>query len=67
MQSNSNQFSPNSRYFPVDSLNQTNTSYLQTVSKEPKREALNSVPMVNDIGDENSFFNCIIHMLHFTP
>ena len=67
MQSNSNQFSPNSRYFPVDSLNQTNTSYLQTVSKEPKREALNSVPMVNEIGDENSFFNCIIHMLHFTP
>ena len=23
--------------------------------------------MINNIGDENSFFNCIIHMLHFTP
>ena len=67
MKSNIEQFSPNNRYFPIDTLNQTNTSYLQTISKEPKREALNSVPMTNEIGDENSFFNCIIHMLHFTP
>ena len=64
---NSNQSLPNSRYFPIDTINQTNTSQLQSMSKEPKREALPSVPMVNNIGDENSFFNCIIHMLYFTP
>jgi len=28
---------------------------------------LHSVPMMNNIGDENSFFNAIIHMLYFTP
>ena len=67
MQTNLNQFLPNSRYFPLESPNQSNTSYVQTVSKEPKREALSSVPMINNIGDENSFFNSIIHMLYFTP
>ena len=67
MQNNINQFPQNNRYFPIDSINQTNTSYLQTVSKEPKREAMSSVPMINDLGDENSFFNSIIHMLYFTP
>ena len=55
MQSTSNQLSPNSRYFPINTLNQTNTSFLQSVSKEIKREALHSVPMTNDIGDENLF------------
>ena len=64
---NLNQLLPNSRYSPIDTLNQTNVSQIQTLSKEPKREALQSVPMTNDIGDENSFFNCIIHMLYFTP
>ena len=67
MQTNLNQFLPNSRYFPLESQNQPNTSYIQTVSTEPKREALSSVPMINNIGDENSFFNSIIHMLYFTP
>ena len=49
---------PNSRY-------QTNTTR-QTIGQEPKREALTSIPMKNNIGDENSFFNSIIHMLYFT-
>ena len=64
---NINQLLPNSRYLSLDTLNKTNTSQLQTLSKEPKREALTSVPMINDIGDENSFFNSIIHMLYFSP
>ena len=67
MQVNFNQLLPNSRYFPLDSITQTNNSRIQSTSKEQKREALNAVPMVNNIGDENSFFNCIIHMLYFTP
>ena len=70
MQSTLNQFLPNSRYFPLDNqnqTNQTNTTQLQTLSREQKKEALNSVPMINNIGDENSFFNSIIHMLYFTP
>ena len=64
---NINQLLPNSRYSPLDSVSLTNASQLQTLSREPKREALHSVPMTNDIGDENSFFNSIIHMLYFTP
>ena len=44
--------------------NITNTS---SFNREPKRESLQSVPLANNIGDENSFFNSIIHMLYFTP
>ena len=47
--------------------NLTNTSNLNTLSKEPKKESLISVPLSNNIGDENSFFNAIIHMFYFTP
>ena len=46
--------------------NQSNTSNLNTLSREHKKESLISVPMANNIGDENSFFNAIIHMLYFT-
>ena len=44
--------------------NITNTS---SFNRESKRESLQSVPLANNIGDENSFFNSIIHMLYFTP
>ena len=37
------------------------------IIKEQKKEPLTSVPISNNIGDENSFFNSIIHMLYFTP
>ena len=47
--------------------NLTNTSNLNSLSKEPKKESLISVPLSNNIGDENSFFNAIIHMFYFTP
>ena len=51
-----------------NNLNQNNlTNSNLNLSKEPKKESLISVPMANNIGDENSFFNAIIHMLYFTP
>ena len=62
----------NKRYSKADNnknnitINNQTTSNINTLSKEPKREPLASVPMVNNIGDENSFFNAIIHMLYFT-
>ena len=57
----------NQRYsLNEESLNK-NTSNLNTLSKEVKKDVLHSVPMMNNIGDENSFFNAIIHMLYFTP
>ena len=40
---------------------------INSIIKEQKKESLYSVPLLNNIGDENSFFNSIIHMLHFTP
>ena len=67
MQINLDDLLPNSRYSKLDNKAQTNSTPLQTSSKAPKREALKSVPMINNIGDENSFFNAIIHMLYFTP
>lgn len=58
---------PNNRYGPSSANNPNQvTSINSTQSRQPKREAMTSVPMVNNIGDENSFFNSIIHMLHFT-
>ena len=62
---------PNNRYGPSSSTNNQNnqnqvSSPFSTQSRQPKKEAMSSVPMVNNIGDENSFFNSIIHMLHFT-
>ena len=51
-----------------NNINQNNlTNSNLNLSKEPKKESLISVPMSNNIGDENSFFNAIIHMLYFTP
>ena len=45
-------------------LNQNNNI---TSSSNPKKDVLSAVPLANNIGDENSFFNAIIHMLYFTP
>ena len=50
----------------INQNNQSNISNLNTLSREPKKESLISVPMANNIGEENSFFNAIIHMLYFT-
>ena len=52
---------------PNKKINQSNNSNLNTISKEAKKDPLISVPLANNIGEENSFFNAIIHMLYFTP
>ena len=49
------------------SLNQNNLTNASSLNRETKKESLMSVPLANNIGDENSFFNSIIHMLYFTP
>ena len=49
------------------SLNQNNITNASSLNRETKKESLMSVPLANNIGDENSFFNSIIHMLYFTP
>ena len=49
------------------SLNQNNVTNASSLNRETKKESLMSVPLANNIGDENSFFNSIIHMLYFTP
>ena len=52
---------------PNKKIYQSNNSNLNTISKEAKKDPLISVPLANNIGEENSFFNAIIHMLYFTP
>ena len=66
MQINLDDLLPNSRYSKLDNKAQTNSTPLQTSSKAPKREALKSVPMINNIGDENSFLMrlYICYILH---
>ena len=61
---------PKGKYFNEDgksSSNSSSTTQRQILNmKDNKKEPLKSVPMVNNVGDENSFFNSIIHMLFYT-
>ena len=61
----------NSRYSIANNNSQNKQSLNQnnniTSSSNPKKDVLSAVPLANNIGDENSFFNAIIHMLYFTP
>ena len=51
-----------------DDINKTDSNQQNMQDKIPKvLPRLTSVPMENLIGEENSFFNAIIHMLYFTP
>ena len=35
--------------------------------KEIKKEEENFIPKVNNFQEKNSIFNCIIHIIYFTP
>ena len=56
------------KYFNEDgkSTSSTSTQRLTLKMRDKKKDPLKSVPMVNNIGDENSYFNSIIHMLFYT-
>ena len=47
--------------------NQTKWSKLQPMFKEIKKEEVNFIPKANNFQEKNSIFNCIIHIIYFTP